>query len=80
MTKYRKFSWGTKTFVMGIINATPDSFSGDGTALDLNASLLKAKEFKLDTPVMAAINNLVVGKVSLSVAIQSLLSRPPKKE
>ena len=45
MTKYRKFSWGTKTFVMGIINATPDSFSGDGTALDLNASLLKAKEF-----------------------------------
>jgi len=30
---------------MGIINATPDSFSGDGTALDLNASLLKAKEF-----------------------------------
>jgi dihydropteroate synthase len=45
MTKYRKFSWGTKTFVMGIINATPDSFSGDGTALDLNASLVKAKEF-----------------------------------
>lgn len=45
MTKYRKFSWGTKTFVMGIINATPDSFSGDGTALDLSASLVKAKEF-----------------------------------
>jgi dihydropteroate synthase len=24
------FSWGERTFVMGIINATPDSFSGDG--------------------------------------------------
>jgi dihydropteroate synthase len=25
-----EFRWGTRTFVMGIINATPDSFSGDG--------------------------------------------------
>ena len=24
------FDWGTQTYVMGIINATPDSFSGDG--------------------------------------------------
>jgi len=24
------FEWGTRTFVMGIVNATPDSFSGDG--------------------------------------------------
>ena len=22
--------WGTRTFVMGILNVTPDSFSGDG--------------------------------------------------
>lgn len=51
----------------------------EGTSTS-SAIILKAKEFKLDTPVMAAINNLVVGKVSLSVAIQSLLSRPPKKE
>ncbi len=26
----RDFAWGTRTFIMGIINATPDSFSGDG--------------------------------------------------
>jgi dihydropteroate synthase len=26
----RTFEWGSRTFVMGIINATPDSFSGDG--------------------------------------------------
>ena len=26
----RSFRWGERTFVMGILNATPDSFSGDG--------------------------------------------------
>lgn len=26
----RAFAWGERTFVMGIINVTPDSFSGDG--------------------------------------------------
>ncbi len=26
------FAWGVKTYVMGIINVTPDSFSGDGIA------------------------------------------------
>ncbi len=25
-----RFEWGARTFVMGVINATPDSFSGDG--------------------------------------------------
>ena len=26
----RLFTWGSRTFVMGIVNVTPDSFSGDG--------------------------------------------------
>ena len=26
----RAFEWGSRTFVMGILNVTPDSFSGDG--------------------------------------------------
>jgi len=28
------FAWGTRTFVMGILNVTPDSFSGDGLIAD----------------------------------------------
>lgn len=28
----KKFFWGAKTYVMGILNVTPDSFSGDGVA------------------------------------------------
>lgn len=30
----RTFAWGTRTYVMGILNATPDSFSGDGLLSD----------------------------------------------
>ena len=26
----RELAWGSRTFVMGIVNVTPDSFSGDG--------------------------------------------------
>ncbi|MDE1965757.1 MAG: dihydropteroate synthase [Patescibacteria group bacterium] len=26
----KEFAWGTKTYLMGIVNVTPDSFSGDG--------------------------------------------------
>jgi dihydropteroate synthase len=26
----RRFAWGARTYVMGILNVTPDSFSGDG--------------------------------------------------
>ena len=26
----KRFDWGSRTFVMGIVNVTPDSFSGDG--------------------------------------------------
>lgn len=34
----KMFDWGTRTYVMGILNVTPDSFSGDG--------LLAGDEFK----------------------------------
>ncbi|MGQ0677574.1 MAG: dihydropteroate synthase, partial [Rhodospirillales bacterium] len=25
-----RFRWGSRTYVMGVLNVTPDSFSGDG--------------------------------------------------
>ena len=28
--KGKRFVWGERTYIMGIINLTPDSFSGDG--------------------------------------------------
>ena len=39
----RVFAWGERTFVMGILNVTPDSFSGDG--------LLMAGDDPVDTAV-----------------------------
>ena len=33
----RVFAWGARTFVMGVLNVTPDSFSGDGVANDAEA-------------------------------------------
>ena len=42
----RDFLWGTRTFIMGIINMTPDSFAGDGFTTDISSALDKAIEFE----------------------------------
>ncbi|HYL07293.1 MAG TPA: dihydropteroate synthase [Candidatus Udaeobacter sp.] len=33
------FEWGKRTYVMGIVNVTPDSFSGDGLGSDVSAAV-----------------------------------------
>ena len=38
----RAFAWGSQTYVMGIINATPDSFSGDGLASGEDGAWIEA--------------------------------------
>ena len=40
----RRFEWGTRTFVMGVLNVTPDSFSGDGVAHDAEGLDAKVAE------------------------------------
>lgn len=37
-----RFDWGTRTFVMGIVNVTPDSFSGDGVDSDTDLASQRA--------------------------------------
>jgi dihydropteroate synthase len=39
-----EFRWGERTFVMGILNLSPDSFSGDGIT-DLKAAVAQAHRF-----------------------------------
>jgi dihydropteroate synthase len=36
--------WGERTYVMGILNVTPDSFSGDGVGYDVKAAVARAKQ------------------------------------
>lgn len=42
-----RFDWGTRTYVMGILNLTPDSFSGDGllSGGGVSAALEQARRF-----------------------------------
>ena len=40
--------WGSRTYVMGVINATPDSFSGDGVGANVEAALAQASSFEHD--------------------------------
>ena len=42
----REFVWGERTFVMGIVNATPDSFSGDGVGADAGKAAALARAFE----------------------------------
>jgi dihydropteroate synthase len=43
----RRFEWGKHTYVMGIVNVSPDSFSGDGLAT-VDAAVAQAKCFEAD--------------------------------
>jgi len=39
------FEWGRRTFIMGILNLTPDSFSGDGISNNVSSAIEQAKRF-----------------------------------
>jgi dihydropteroate synthase len=48
IAKHPSLPWGTRTFIMGVLNVTPDSFSGDGLMRGediLQTSLNQAKNF-----------------------------------
>jgi dihydropteroate synthase len=40
-----EFRWGERTYIMGIINVSPDSFSGDGLGSNIKAVIKQAKRF-----------------------------------
>jgi dihydropteroate synthase len=42
-----EFHWGSRTYVMGIVNVTPDSFSGDGVT-DLEVAVAQARQMEQD--------------------------------
>ena len=44
----RTFAWGSRTYLMAIINETPDSFSGDGLGDDVAAAVALARRFEAE--------------------------------
>jgi len=53
---HRQFRWGSRTYVMGIINVTPDSFTGDGLVGSIEAARDRAERM-----VRAGVDILDVG-------------------
>lgn len=37
-----EFRWGERTYIMGVLNLTPDSFSGDGLGRNIEAAVVQA--------------------------------------
>ncbi len=42
----RQFVWGSRTYLMGVINLSPDSFSGDGLGSDVDAAVAQGRRFE----------------------------------
>jgi dihydropteroate synthase len=42
--KGREFNWSKRTYIMGILNVTPDSFSDGGEFFDINDAIARAKK------------------------------------
>jgi dihydropteroate synthase len=55
------FDWGERTFVMGIVNATPDSFSGDGLLATGSAGVVDRAVAQARAMVAAGADLLDVG-------------------
>ncbi len=75
----RLFVWGSRTFMMGIVNVTPDSFSGDGLLAPARADGpdrkgAKAAEDVVDVGVALALRMVAEGADLLDVGGES--SRP----
>jgi dihydropteroate synthase len=73
----QSFTWGSRTYVMGILNITPDSFSGDGLlAADgwLEASMKQARRY-----VAAGVDILDIGGESTRPGSQPVEAEQEKE-
>lgn len=71
------FVWGSRTYIMGILNITPDSFSGDGLAAGADsvaAALEQAQRF-----TVAGVDILDIGGESTRPGAQQVSAAEEKK-
>jgi dihydropteroate synthase len=71
----RELAIGARTLVMGIINVTPDSFSGDGLGADADAALRQAEQFAAAGADILDIGGESTRPGSLGVSAADELSR-----
>jgi dihydropteroate synthase len=72
------FPWGERTFIMGILNATPDSFSGDGLwagAAGLEQAVAQARQMVADGADILDIGGESTRPGSVPVSAEEELAR-----
>ena len=69
-----KFDWGMKTYLMGIVNVTPDSFSGDGLATT-DAAVEQGMQMEKDGADILDIGGESTRPGSTPVSLEEELSR-----
>jgi len=69
-----EFHWGERTYVMGIVNLSPDSFSGDGIA-DLEAAVTQAHRFVSEGADILDIGGESTRPGSLPVSVDEEIKR-----
>jgi dihydropteroate synthase len=72
------FPWGERTFIMGILNATPDSFSGDGLwagAAGLEKAVAQARQMVADGADILDIGGESTRPGSVPVSAEEELAR-----
>lgn len=71
----RIFNWDERTYVMGIVNVTPDSFSGDGLEHDLERVVAQARRFAESGANLLDIGGESTRPGSAPVSVEEELSR-----
>src|SRR5581483_1487067 len=77
-----RIEWGARTYVMGIVNVAPDSFSGDGLALDtftedmwVQWAVKQAKKFVAEGAVSIDVGGESTRPGAASISVEQELAR-----
>lgn len=68
-------SWGSKTLIMGILNATPDSFSDGGDYLQTEKAVSKAKEMAAAGADILDVGGLSTAPGTAEISVQEEIDR-----
>lgn len=69
-----EFRWGERTYVMGIVNVSPDSFSGDGVG-DIETAVAQARRFVEDGADILDIGGESTRPGSSQIALEEEIKR-----
>lgn len=69
------FDWGERTYVMGIVNMSPDSFAGDGIKNNIDSAISQAKRMEEEGADIIDIGGESTRPQSMSIPVHEELRR-----